>query len=195
MSFPISATTVRRGFCHGSFPKKKPAQANEPNRDVAISTNASHPFEQLRRQFDHLFQDFNNLPSLLSSRRSGFDLDPLFSGDFVGLQSPAVDIVENEKDFEITAEVPGVDEKNLTVKVVNGNLQIKGEKRENKEDKSGSYHLTERRYGYFERTFSLPKGVDADKIQARFSKGVLTVNLPKKPEAMKPEKNINIELD
>jgi HSP20 family protein len=104
-------------------------------------------------------------------------------------------LLKTKKTLKITAEVPGVDEKNLTVKVVNGNLQIKGEKRENQEDKSGSYHLTERRYGYFERTFSLPEGVDRDKIQARFSKGVLTVNLPKKPEAMKPEKIINIELD
>lgn len=171
-----------------------PDDEKKQNRDVSIEAGSWHPIDQLRRQFDHLFRELNNLPSMLS-RRGKFEVDPLWSGDFSGVQSPAVDIRETEKNYEITAEVPGVDEKNLTVKIINGNLQIKGEKQEEKEDTSASYHLTERRYGYFERTFSLPKGVDADHIQARFNKGVLSVTLPKTPEAVKPEKNVDIATD
>ena len=74
-----------------------------------------------------------------------------------------------------------MDEKNIEVKVVNGDLTIKGEKQEEKEEKKKDYYLQERHFGSFERRFQLPEGVDADKIEASFKKGVLTVTLPKKP--------------
>ena len=90
------------------------------------------------------------------------------------------------------AELPGMDEKNIEVKVVNGNLTIKGEKQEEKEEKK-DYYLHERHFGSFERSFEVPDGVDADKIEASFKKGVLTVTLPKKPEAQKPEKKIEVK--
>jgi HSP20 family protein len=79
------------------------------------------------------------------------------------------------------------------VKVVNGNLTIKGEKQEEKEEKKKGYYLRERHFGSFERSFGLPEGVDADKIEATFKKGVLTLTLPKKPEAQKPEKKIEVK--
>jgi len=81
------------------------------------------------------------------------------------------------------------------VKVVNGNLTIKGEKQEEKEEKKKDYYLQERHFGSFERRFQLPEGVDADKIEASFKKGVLTVTLPKKLEAQKPEKKIDVKAD
>jgi HSP20 family protein len=86
-----------------------------------------------------------------------------------------------------------MDEKNIEVKVVNGNLTIKGEKQEEKEEKKKDYYLQERHFGSFERRFQLPEGVDADKIEASFKKGVLTVTLPKKLEAQKPEKKIDVK--
>ena len=86
-----------------------------------------------------------------------------------------------------------MDEKNIEIKLSNGNMIIRGEKREEAEEKKKDYYLSERHYGSFERIFNLPKGVDPDKIDAPFSKGVLTINLPKKPEAIKPEKVIPIK--
>jgi HSP20 family protein len=104
-----------------------------------------------------------------------------------------VDIAEKEKSFEVTAELPGMDEKDIEIKLSNGNMIIRGEKRQEKEEKKEDYYLSERHYGSFERIFNLPKGVDADKIEASFSKGVLTISLPKKPEAIKPEKTIPVK--
>jgi len=106
---------------------------------------------------------------------------------------PAVDIVEKDNAYEVTAELPGLDEKNIEVKLVNGGLTIKGEKQEEKEEKKKGYYLHERQFGSFERCFQVPQGVDTNKIEASFRKGVLTVTLPKKPEAQKPEKKIEIK--
>ena len=104
---------------------------------------------------------------------------------------PAVDIAESEKGYEIKAELPGMDEKAIEVKVTDGSLTITGEKQEEKEEKD--YYLQERRYGSFKRSFELPESVDPDKIEASFKKGVLTVILPKKAEAQKPAKKIEVK--
>jgi HSP20 family protein len=93
----------------------------------------------------------------------------------------------------VTADLPGFDEKNIEVKLQNGSLCIKGERKSEKEEKKEDFHLTEREFGSFERRFTLPEGVDADKIEASLKKGVLTVSLPKKPEAQKPAKKIEVK--
>jgi HSP20 family protein len=79
------------------------------------------------------------------------------------------------------------------VKVADGTLTIKGEKQAEKEEKKKDYYLQERSFGAFERSFGLPEGVDADEIEANFKKAVLTVTLPKKPEAQKPAKKIEVK--
>jgi HSP20 family protein len=86
-----------------------------------------------------------------------------------------------------------MDEKNIEVKVVDGGLTIKGEKKDEREEKKKDYYLSERSYGSFERYFRLPESVDADKIEASFKNGVLTVTLPKKAEALKPAKKIEVK--
>ena len=106
---------------------------------------------------------------------------------------PTVDVSETDKAYEITAELPGMDEKNVEVKLANGSLTIKGEKQDEKEEKKKDYHMRERSYGSFERSFQVPDGVDADKIEANFKKGVLTVILPKSAEAQKAEKKITVK--
>ena len=111
----------------------------------------------------------------------------------MGHGMPAVDICEKDKSYEITAELPGMDQKNIEIKLSNGSLIIKGEKKEDKEENRKGYHLSERHYGSFERVFNLPKGVDAEKIDASFSKGVLSISLPKKPEAMKADTVVPIK--
>ena len=118
-------------------------------------------------------------------------MEPFWRGE-EGL-APAVDIVEGEKAYEVTAELPGMDDKDIEVTLTDDVLTIKGEKREEKEEKRKNYRFSERHYGAFERSFEAPEGVDADKIEANFKKGVLTVTLPKKPEAQKATKKIDVK--
>ena len=86
-----------------------------------------------------------------------------------------------------------MDEKDIEVTLVNGDLIVKGEKQDEKEEKKKDYYLHERHFGSFERRFTLPESVDTAKIDAKFKKGVLTVSLPKKPEAQKPAKKIEVK--
>lgn len=158
-----------------------------------MTTDLWRPLEKLRQQVDHLFDDFNLGSGLSPFSRGLFDVEPFWRRELIGHGMPAVDITEKDKSYEITAEVPGMDQKDIEVKLSNGSLIIKGEKQEDKEEKRKGYHLSERHYGSFERVFNLPKGIDADKIDASFSKGVLCISLPKKPEAMKADKVVPIK--
>jgi HSP20 family protein len=110
-----------------------------------------------------------------------------------GEMSPAVDFSEKEKEFEITTELPGMSEKDIEVKVTNGNLVIEGEKKEAKEERAKEYYLSERRYGSFMRSFVIPPGVEVGKIEATSANGVLTVKLPKSAEVMKGETKIVVK--
>ena len=94
--------------------------------------------------------------------------------------------------FELTADLPGVDEKNVEVKVSGDALTIKGEREEHKEEKKKDFYISERQFGAFERSFRIPDNVETDKIKAHFKNGVLTISLPKKPGSQKTEKKISI---
>ena len=98
---------------------------------------------------------------------------------------PTVDISETENGFEIRAELPGVSESDVNVSVTDNRLTIKGEKHQAEETDGKNYHRVERRYGSFQRNFTLPKHVDTDGIKAGFADGVLTLEIPK-AEAAKP---------
>lgn len=173
--------------------KKMQVHTDEKSSEVPVTTELWRPFEKLRQQVDHLFEDFNRGSLMSPFSRGLFDIEPLWRSELKGYGRPAVDITEKDKSFEITAELPGMDQKNIEIKLSNGNLIIRGEKKEEKEENKKGYYLSERHYGSFERMFSLPKGVDADKIEASYSKGVLSVSLPKKPEAMKADKTVPIK--
>ncbi|HET6374844.1 MAG TPA: Hsp20/alpha crystallin family protein, partial [Methylocella sp.] len=148
------------------------------------------PFESLRREIDRLFEGFH-LGSWGLPFRRAFEIEIPWPRE-MGI-APAVDVAEKEKEYEITAELPGMDEKNIEVKLANNVLTIKGEKKEEKEEREKDYYLSERRYGSFVRSFQVPEGVDTAKIEASFSKGVLTVKLPKSAEAQKNEKTISVK--
>jgi len=163
---------------------------NEEKKPSA--TTEFRPFVNLRREIDRLFDDFEWGPWRLPLPRSLFDIDPFRRGETSWGKIPAVDFVDTEKAYEVTAELPGMDEKNVEVKFANGVLTIKGEKKEEKEEKQKDYHLSERRYGSFQRSFTVPDGVDTDRIEATFKDGVLTVSLPKTAESQKKEKQIAI---
>jgi HSP20 family protein len=172
---------------------KVPVKTEEKTPARGAALQGWRPFEGLRREIDHLFEDFDRGFLRPPARRSGFDIGPLWGRAARWEAEPAVDIVEKEKAYEITAELPGMDEKNIEVKLSNGGLTIRGEKQEEREEKRRDYYLHERNFGAFERSFTLPEGVDADKIEASFKKGVLTVTLPKRPEAIVPEKKIQVK--
>ena len=151
------------------------------------------PFDSLRREVDRLFDDFQWGSLRSPFGRSVLDVEPFWRGEISWAKAPAVDVVEKDKAYEVTAELPGIEEKNIDVKFADGVLSIKGEKTEEKEDKGNDRYLSERRYGSFMRSFQVPEGVDTGKIEATFSKGVLNVKLPKSPEAQKSEKTISVK--
>lgn len=151
------------------------------------------PFESLHREIDRLFDDFRAGSWHFPFGRPSGRQELAWPGRAAWQVAPAVDLVEKDSGYEITAELPGMDEKDVEIKLSNGMLTIKGEKSEEKEEREKDYYLSERRYGSFQRSFRVPDGVDADKIEASFSKGVLTVTLPKTAEARKKEKKIAVK--
>lgn len=173
--------------------KKETAPA--PAEKVASPAPAAaawHPLEDLRREIDRLFEDFGRGSWFRPARPSAFNLEPIFRRQF-SWNVPAADMVEKEKAYEITAELPGLDQNDIEVAVKNGNIVIKGEKQEEKEEKAKDYYVRERQFGSFQRAFAIPQGVDASKIDAAFRNGILTVTLPKTVEAQKPEKKIRVK--
>jgi HSP20 family protein len=151
------------------------------------------PLENLRREVDRLFESFQPGMWRFPFGRRPFEFDIGFPREMGFGVALAVDVAETDKAYEVTAEVPGLDEKDIEIKLANGMLTIKGEKSEEKEEREKDYYLSERRYGSFMRTMQVPEGVDQDKIEASLSKGVLKVVLPKTAEAQKSEKKIEVK--
>ncbi len=127
---------------------------------------ATSPFVSLQREIDRLFEDFTR----------GF---PTFSGNGATALMPSMDVSETDKEIEITAELPGLEEKDVQINLSDNLLTIRGEKKAEKEQKDKNYRLVERSYGSFERTLELPEGVSPDAIKANIAKGVLKVTIPK----------------
>jgi len=151
------------------------------------------PWEEPHREIDRLLGSVSRGVWMPPVRRSIFDIEPVWrGGPEMPVARPFVDIVETDKAYELCAELPGLDEKNIEVTLTNCALTIRGEEKE-KEAEDKSYHLQERRFGSFERSFGLPEDVDEDKIQARYKNGVLTVTLPRKAETFKPAKKIDVK--
>ena len=165
---------------------KVPAQPGKPTSRVPQQWE---PYERFRREVERPFDDF----------AGGFGGGSLFApsahrraeSTFAGM--PAVDVAETDKGYEITAELPGMDEKNIEVKLANGVLSIKGEKQEQTEEKDKNYYRRERSFGPFERSFHVPDNVNAEKIEASFKNGLLSVMLPKTAEAQKQAKKIDVK--
>ena len=136
--------------------------------------DADHPFYSLQHQMNSLFDDFF----------SGCNAVPhsMVTGE-LGAFSPSIDVKESDKDFIIRAELPGVNDKDVEVTVTNNAVTIKGEKKEDKEDKGENYYYMERSYGSFNRVIPLEMETDANKAEASFKNGILNITIPKKPSA------------
>ena len=107
--------------------------------------------------------------------------------------APALDVKETKENIVVTAEIPGLNAKGVEVTISGDMLTIKGEKKQEKEEKDESYHLIERRYGLFSRSIRLTTDVDAKNVKASFKEGVLTVSLPKSEKAKEKQIKINVE--
>jgi HSP20 family protein len=134
---------------------------------------------QLQDRMDRLFRD-----TYTGSGRE----ESLEQGSFV----PAVDVYEDEHNITLKLEVPGIDPKDMDIRLENNTLSVRGERKLEKEEKQENFHRIERRYGSFVRTFSLPNTVDGDKIQANYDNGVLKITLSKKAEAKPKQIQIGV---
>ncbi len=140
------------------------------------------------------FNPFKELETLSERMRSLFDdLPTAFNWDFTSNFYPRVDISEDENKVYITAEIPGVDKKDVKVTLQDNVLTIEGEKKSEVKDEKKNYYRIERTYGSFCRSFSLPAEVDPDKIKAKFDNGVLTIEAEKKEPTPTNKKLIEIK--
>lgn len=150
-----------------------------------------HPLFPLQRAIDRIFDDaFFGSPAF----PLGLGRDLAILAPSTWLQ-PTMDIASTEKEYIVTLELPGVDEKEIQLEIVEDALSIHGEKKQEKEEKEKNYYRVERSYGSFQRTLTLPDDVDRDAISATFKQGVMKVTIPRK-EAPKPTvKKIEVKTD
>jgi HSP20 family protein len=158
-----------------------PWKRNE--NSLAVRREAGDPFASFSREMDRLFHDFlGDFPGRLSLANRSF-----------GAFMPSMDVKETEKEITVTAELPGMEQKDVEVTLTAGVLSIRGEKREEHEEEKGDTFRSERRYGSFERALPLPAEIEADGAKAEFKKGVLKVVLPKSAKAQANRKKIPVQ--
>ncbi len=141
------------------------------------------PFYEMRERMNDMFDRFFN----------EFSLEPFGFWVDGGAFQPRVDVKETDNDITVSAELPGMDDNDIDVSLIHDELTISGEKKGEVEEKGKHYSRTERSYGSFQRVLRLPCEVEQDKIEATFKNGVLTINLPKSPDAIKRTKKIAIK--
>ncbi|MGA2922934.1 MAG: Hsp20/alpha crystallin family protein [Candidatus Sulfotelmatobacter sp.] len=137
-------------------------------------------FSTLQDRMNRLFRESHN--------EGGRDDESLTASSF----APAVDVYEDEHNVTLKIEVPGIDEKDIDIRLENLTLTLHGERKIEKEEKEENYRRVERQYGSFTRTFTLPTTVDSEKVSADYDKGVLKITLPKKAEAKPKQIKVNI---
>jgi HSP20 family protein len=142
------------------------------------------PFVAFRREMERMFDDFFDG---FGGRALG---SPLF-GSWSGV-TPSMDLNETDKELVVTAELPGLDDKDFEVTVSGDLLTLKGEKKAEREERNGDAHYVERRFGAFSRSVRLPFEVKEEKVDARYDKGVLTVRIPKPAELQRPARRIEV---
>ena len=155
---------------------------NNRGREVGVHRGAeAHPFLTLHREMNRMFDDVFR----------GFDLAPFGSARaFDGLGWPQIDVDQTDKEVRITAGLPGLDEKDVSLEIANGVLSISGEKKTESEDKARRF--SERYYGRFERRIPL-QDIEEDRASAAFKNGVLTITVPRSPEAKNNVRRIPID--
>ena len=155
---------------------------NWGKRQVPVRREQSQPLQSLQNDINRAFDSFWR----------GFDLPWPSTSSAWSISMPSVDVSESDKEIEVTAELPGIDEKDIDISLAEGVLTIRGEKKSEVEKKEKDYYLQERTFGSIERVVPLPDTIDLDSAIATFKNGVLTVKLAKKPEAAAATKRITV---
>lgn len=143
----------------------------------------ANPLATFRQEMDRLVESFFG----------GSDFHPF--GRRLGTFMPQVDVADTDKEIKVTVELPGLGDEDVEVSLTKEALTIKGEKKEEKEEKGKDYYRSERSFGSFTRTIPLPVEIDAEKAEASFKKGVLTVNLPKTKQVISETKKVAIKAE
>lgn len=164
--------------------KKEVATKSEPEKSLPL----------FRGDIDRLFDEFAHGMMFSPFYRRATDWDPFRRLEkSTGILMPDVDVTETDKELRIAAELPGMEEKDLNIELSGNQLTIRGEKKEEHDETEGDRHISERRYGSFQRTMQVPETVNAAKISANMKNGVLTVVLPKTEEAKSKIRKISIK--
>ncbi|MDD4871977.1 MAG: Hsp20/alpha crystallin family protein [Kiritimatiellae bacterium] len=162
-------------------------------KDLIIRKNRN---ETPARRFEDnsLFSFQRDMNNLFDNFFRGFELAPFegLKGPAVASFNPNINVSETEKEVHISAELPGMDEKDISVEVDKDTLTIKGEKKEEHEEKGKNWHRVEQSYGSFHRTILLPAKVDINKAKAKFKKGILSVTIQKTEDEQKKKKAVEI---
>lgn len=148
---------------------------------IPVRRERENPFYALQREMNRMFDRFF----------SDFSLSPY--EDRITSYWPSVDVSESEKEIKVTAELPGMEHKDIDISIANDVLTLRGEKKIEKEEKEENYYRKERSYGAFHRDVPLPAEVETENVEAIFKNGILTIRLPKKPEAQRKSKRISIK--
>ena len=159
------------------------ATKDQTGKTLADRREWMNPFESFRSEMDRLMDNFFQ----------GFSLRPFDTRTTVF--TPHVDVADTGKTVNVSVELPGMDDKDIEVSLTKDALVIKGEKKEEKEEKGKDYYRSERSFGSFTRSIALPEGINTEGAEASFKKGVLTVKLPKTKEAMKEAKKIAVKAE
>ena len=159
------------------------------NRSMARRSDALSPFAPFRREMERLFEDFFSVfGAPVRAEREGAPLP-------AGIIAPRIDVSETENEVRITAELPGVNEKDIDVRLVDDVLTIRGECQTEHEEKQQDFRVMERAHGTFVRSLRLPFSADANQVQASFKDGILSITIPKPPEARERVQRIEVKRD
>jgi HSP20 family protein len=162
-------------------------------KEVATKSEPAKTPSLLGGDIDRLFDEFARGMMVSPFYRRALDWDPFRRIEKVtGLLMPDVDVTETDTELCITAELPGMEEKDVEIELSGSQLTVRGEKKEEREETKKDYHVSERRYGSFRRTLQVPDTIDAEKISAEMKNGVLTVVLPKTEEAKSKARKISV---
>lgn len=162
------------------------ASQSSQGKNAPAIQNSGNPIQAFQREMNDLFQSFfaETLPHLWRSSEAAM---PFGIG-------PATDVIETDKDFKITAELPGMDAENISVTVNDGYVTIKGEKEEEAKEEKNGYFRQERSFGEFQRVIALPQNMaDLDKAEANMNKGVLMIRVPKKTDARSKARKLDVK--
>jgi HSP20 family protein len=151
-------------------------------RLAPFGRGGDHPFEAFQREMSRMFDDFfRGVPTRFTGAEAPFGT------------MPRVDVSETDNEYEVKAELPGLEDKDINLQLANNVLSIRGEKKAEREEKDKNYFLSERSFGSFQRSIPFPTEVEEDQVQASFKRGVLTVRLPKTERAKSQAKRIEVK--